>query len=252
MKNIFCAILFISSSLLSRGQIIINNSIQPQIGDSIRITNVGESKDSTELISLINIRENKPQFYTPIYTGDSIPVSIYNQITSLNNGLIFYIKATSENKGPVKLYINNNYFPLVNNNKSELKKGQIIPEKIIVAVYLDSSFIYINPEKPSCPNGFIKVNDAYCIEKDEHNGTFWTAAMYCQNIGANLCSWSEWYYACQQSGSLGLNSMTNNWEWIKWAKNEPNQAATVGNAGCTYTLHRLLTTNSSFRCCFGL
>jgi hypothetical protein len=70
-------------------------------------------------------------------------------------------------------------------------------------------------------------------------------------LGARLCSWSEWYFACQQSGDLALVNMTNNWEWIKWAKNEPYQAAGVGNANCTKTVHRSFVNLDFFRCCFG-
>src|SRR5262245_56375471 len=59
-------------------------------------------------------------------------------------------------------------------------------------------------------------NRGFCIEKDERDGTgkSWEDARQdCAGDGMRLPEPAEFKVACESAGGLGLNDMTNNWEW---------------------------------------
>ena len=103
-----------------------------------------------------------------------------------------------------------------------------------------------------CPGGFTAVNDKYCIQTDEQVAANWFEAnIQCAELNAEICSWSQWYYACQKS-SLGLLNMTNNWEWINdGGDDKSNHAKAVGADKCTADdSFKAEFSNNAFRCCF--
>lgn len=104
----------------------------------------------------------------------------------------------------------------------------------------------------TCPAGFEAVNDKYCIQKEEQTALNWFEAnVQCAELNAEICSWSEWYVACQKS-SLNLSNMTDNWEWINdGGDDQSNHAKAVGEGKCTSdnSFKAELSTNA-FRCCF--
>lgn len=104
----------------------------------------------------------------------------------------------------------------------------------------------------TCPAGFEAVNNKYCIQKEEQTALNWfDANVQCAEVNAEICSWSEWYVACQKS-SLNLSNMTDNWEWINdGGDDKSNHAKAVGEGKCTSdnSFKAELSTNA-FRCCF--
>jgi len=102
----------------------------------------------------------------------------------------------------------------------------------------------------SCPGGFTSVNAEYCIETNENvgsPGTFWVASDASYAAGARLCSWSEWYMACNNTG--GLSNMTNDKEWID-AEGLASTSARRAGASCTNCESWNVGTSSTFRCCY--
>lgn len=64
---------------------------------------------------------------------------------------------------------------------------------------------------------FVQIHSAglgFCIEKDERPGQAWEQArQVCFEQAKRLPEVAEWRVSCNQSATLGLNSMVGNWEW---------------------------------------
>jgi hypothetical protein len=233
----------------AKSQTEINNSIKPVQGDSLRIENVGIPNDSTELVSVKNARNNLVLFYTATNSGDTLFIQTDSSLFRISEGCVLYVQSNLDNSGSVSIKVNGVPFLINKNNDQALDRRDIIPQKILVLVYSENKFILMNPERPKCPSGFVQVNDSYCIEVNERQASFWNAIGVCNGLGARLCSWSEWYYACQKGG-LGLTNLTNNWEWVNQGQNEPYTGKVVGSGKCNITTHQNLTANIYYRCCF--
>jgi hypothetical protein len=95
------------------------------------------------------------------------------------------------------------------------------------------------------------INEEFCIEVNENTAdTWWDAVKYCGDQDSHVCSWQEWYYTCQKSGSGTIN-MTNDWEWTSGGiSGAPNTATVVGNSSCTSSNTDAMTNSNTFRCCF--
>ena len=104
-----------------------------------------------------------------------------------------------------------------------------------------------------CPStgSWSQINEEYCIEVNENTSdTWWNAAKYCGDQNAHLCSWQEWYYVCQKSGSGTIN-MTNDWEWTGDGQTgSPSTATVVGNGSCNGSSSESMNNSKTFRCCF--
>lgn len=104
-----------------------------------------------------------------------------------------------------------------------------------------------------CPStgSWSQINEEFCIEVNENTAeTWWNAAAYCGDQNAHLCSWQEWFYVCQKSGSGTIN-MTNDWEWTgEGQSGSPSNATVVGNGSCTGSNSESMSNTNTFRCCF--
>jgi len=103
-----------------------------------------------------------------------------------------------------------------------------------------------------CPAGdWSAINEAFCVEVNENGAdNWWNAAKFCGDQNAHLCTWNEWYYVCQKSGSGTIN-MTNDWEWTSEGQAGGSPTATVvGNGSCTSSSTEAMGNTKSFRCCF--
>jgi hypothetical protein len=215
----------------------------------MQIRNVGFPIDSTNLISVKDARENNVIFHELNLINDTFYINnLDTGLMEIKNGMPLLISSLSENTGTVTIAINNTFYPVVKNNLQPLSTRDVAINKMCIFILHENKFILMNEDFTSCPPGFAQPNESYCIEQNERTGTFWNAVSTCNNLGYRLCSWSEWYFACQKVG-LGMVGRTNNWEWVNSAQNEPSQGKGVGNGGCTKNVHRVLTTNDFFRCC---
>ncbi len=108
-----------------------------------------------------------------------------------------------------------------------------------------------NIHKP-CPQGFVSINDSYCIEITEHSPQNWfEAAITCGNLNAELCTWNQWYYAAHTSGSE-IPNLTDNWEWLNdGGDDKSNNAKVVGFQSIENDdSFDVFEVSNAFRCCF--
>lgn len=230
-------------------QTTIDNSIRSNGSDSILIKNVGLITDSTNLVSANQLQSNFGQYFVSTNVLDTLIIQREKDLYNLSNGLVLFVQSSTQNTGNVFLKMDNQVFPIYKRSGINLDPNEILPQKVLILYYRDSTFTLLNPERSICPTGFVKVNKSYCIQKNETSGTFWNGVITCNALGARLCSWSEWYYACQNT-TLGLTGRINNWEWVNSGQNEPSQGKIVGSGKCDITQHGTLNTNYGIRCCF--
>ncbi len=123
----------------------------------------------------------------------------------------------------------------------------------------DSCFSYFNginwinfgciSSSSGCPVGFVDVNGQFSIEINERPAQTWyDAVKICSALKARLCTFGEYYYACQ--AGLSLQNTTGNWEWIDDSGGSGTNAKLIGFADCTNnSSSNPGTTPYSFRCC---
>lgn len=124
-------------------------------------------------------------------------------------------------------------------------------------VFDGTAFQLINArrmDRKPCPPGSVDVNGQYCIETAERDSlTYEIAAVACADAGMRMCTWGQWYAACTQAGTLGLENMTGNWEWTNSAANGDLSVRTVGVNSCTISgIAQGFGTDAfprTFRCC---
>jgi len=176
-----------------------------------------------------------------------------NDVVVKSDDSIWFTDPTT-NTGAVVLNINNlGNVPVRTPDTLNLMAGYIKAGQIVNVMYHGSYFQVIGRTDPGCPNGFVSANSRYCIESAERTGTVLVNAIdICYGINARLCTWNEWYYACQKT-SLGLSSMTNNWEFIDDTSDHSHTVTVVGYQNCATStgLGTVgVTTPYRYRCCF--
>lgn len=135
-----------------------------------------------------------------------------------------------------------------------LDTNNIAVNQYVELIYDGTNFQLLNNTQ-ACPSGFVQVNNNYCIQMNEYGPmTIYDAMAFCDTLGGQLCSLSDWYYACQKT-DLNLQDMTNNWEWINHGMDHTSDAATVGNGVCESILTRQSElwqggNTAIFRCCY--
>lgn len=251
MKYLF-TILVLGLSLISNAQIYIDNEVElTNSNDSLRqIQNLGDVYDSTNLVSAKEI-QNSELIFMETVGKDSLIGFTKLGFNPYNAGNSFIVKIDSTITGNLIININGyGYRNILKNVNDTITQGDLVAGQIIHIIYDGANFQMANWIEDFCPSGFVKVNRSYCIERDDNpSATLWIAMQECEDKGARLCTWHEWYYACQKTG-LGLNQMTNNYEWINAPVNNPNQCGAMGDGDCITGVSAAHNNNFKYRCCY--
>ena len=96
----------------------------------------------------------------------------------------------------------------------------------------------------TCPAGFSKVNEKFCISTAERTATTWfNAAADCAGDDAELASYVEWYTAAD---ILTLTDETDDAEWV--SNISQNNMMVVGNGAITTRAFQDPTLTAPYRC----
>lgn len=172
-------------------------------------------------------------------------------------GTHIVVKAPEQTNGPVTLTLNGfGPFALVSNALQPMDGGTIVPGTMLSLIFDGTAFQVMNGggyTRRACPEGTTAVNEQFCMGTNEHPpSNLYQAMLTCGTQGMRLCSWGEFYVACMNAASLGLNYMTDNWEWTDDASNEIGSARVVGAGSCS-TAGNSIVINSidrNFHCCW--
>ncbi len=253
MKKIVNILVLLIAVVIANAQVHIDKSINLTGGNGkSQIWNLGSPSDTSALADVNTIIKGYALTAT-VTGGDTILATLPYNLASYSPGLEIRFVAIANNTGRTFININNlGLKEILTNVTDTLNSKTIINGNVISIVYDGANFQLLSRTDNGCPSGYVSVNAEYCIEIDERNFvTYYVANRNCNNSGARLCSWEEWYYACINTG-LGLNNMSGNWEWINDGTNHGDDAQRVnGTNNCTsnnsYSARGL---NGYFRCCY--
>lgn len=219
--------------------------------DKLQVHGVNAALDSTNAVSSLTYQSNAIHYaIASALSPDSILLSSSLQIPGYKPGMQLTFQMPSNSKDSVYINFNSFGWKKVFYKNKKIQTPALTSGQMVQVVYDGNEFEVLNSLSFVCPTNFIEVNDHYCIEKNETAAsTFFNAIINCSQKNARLCTWNEWYYACQKSG-LTLTNMINNYEWIDSATNSTNQVVMVGNTGCLFKSLATNTTNQFFRCCY--
>ncbi|MFI5203398.1 MAG: hypothetical protein ACHQF2_02790 [Flavobacteriales bacterium] len=256
-KRVVIAVLLVFRVYTGLAQIELNKSVIFS-GDSLhkrQVENVSALSDSLTLTSAQSVIHASHQLCK--VNGvvlDSVVLTHPAGITQPSAGMVIYFLSTFSNSGPVFIRLGSgNYYELKRADGNSLKAAQLPDTSMQCLIFNGTSFIQLQPYKQTCPAGYTQVNEAYCIENIEHIASnFFNAVTTCYAANSRLCTWGEWYFACQQTG-LGLVNMNNNYEWVETTGNSAGSANTVGSGNCTAAaLGSASGLSRTFRCCYSL
>lgn len=167
------------------------------------------------------------------------------------------IKVPEGASGPVSILLNGQGpYSVLTGPATPLQAEEVAPGSVLSLVFLANSFQLMNGTTRTlraCPVGTVAVNGQFCIDAQQDTAVvdFFNAARICGERGTRLCSWAEFHMACVNGGTLGLQNMTGDYEWIGSACNEDGSARIAGFNGCTAVGCSLAagSTAYSFRCC---
>ena len=237
-------------------QVEINNPIifSSENDEERKVKNLNDDITLSRLANAKNIQKGNFQHL------ESIGINLLEINSSLSfdsyiRGMQFYIKVENANTGPVQLNINEiGEIPLKKKVIYELAPNDILPGQIIQVIFDGEYFQLLSAKGKKCPSGFSDANSSYCIETSPRSSQlFYDAVETCNEMNARLCSWGEWFYACNNNE---VEFTTNsNWEWTnsnKVTRVHVNVVGSGNNCFTNTTRSSEISTGhtASFRCCY--
>lgn len=189
-------------------------------------------------------------------------------------GMLINIRISNYNTSAVSLTINGSSpYSVLNNLSMNIDSAQFKPGLIVNMIYDGLSFICISKLNQPCKKGFVSVNDEFCIDSlPREINSFYPAVNNCGNLNSMLCTWNQWYIACQDSLNNGSRGYLTNFEWVNDAGNNGSDAKVAGyedeapfnGYGCkksysllptkTFLSHAAVTLSDTvyikYRCCY--
>lgn len=184
---------------------------------------------------------------------DTLIITLNPALSSYEEGLQLRLRLDSGNTAPMRINVDGlGLRSIVNHVGAELGPAEIPSGQEFTIVYNGSEF-QLTSWIDGCPAGYVSVNKSFCIEYDERPAAlFWTANAACVQENGRICSWGDWYYACQKT-DITLANMTNGYEWINDADDHASSALIVGNGTCTTSTNsntEVPVNTRAFRCCY--
>ncbi|MFN3875774.1 MAG: hypothetical protein ACK4L7_07680 [Flavobacteriales bacterium] len=189
--------------------------------------------------------------------ADPWPLTLASLSGAPTPGTSIVVRIASPQAGPAHLTLNGHGpYAVLSGPGDTLSTGALSPGTVLALVFDGTAFHVANGADHAvrpCPSGLVAVNRQYCIAPEESGPIgFFDAAVACAQAGLRMCTWGEFFHACQRRVELGLNGMTNNWEWTNDASNEDLSVRVAGNGSCGSNGNTLASSGASTyaRCCY--
>lgn len=134
--------------------------------------------------------------------------------------------------------------------------GELEPGRVADAIYVDTAFFLTARAARACPQGFLQVNDSYCLQQNDTLSTsIFSASRWCQDRGAQLCTWDQYLNACVAL-QTELQGLFDDWEWIDDTADHTHTAGQAGRWQCrserSWGAAEHPNNNAQVRCCYRL
>lgn len=256
IKKIFLIVLTSITFLNLSSQIEVDKPlIFNSVYDSLRnVYNVAKTADATNGISI------KTSFEDNILFSESTETSPNNfNLTTkalpiaVAEGLQIQFKVPENTTGALFITINGvGSYEVVKYSNQSLEDGDLKKDQMIDIIFDGVNFQILNFKRQGlCPNGFVSVNNDYCIQIAANPAMTWyEAAKFCMDTGAKLCNWSEFNLACELLVDAS-NDFTTQWEWTSSTGDHHTSAHIAGLNGCQEGDTKVAWfDNVAFRCCY--
>jgi VCBS repeat-containing protein len=221
-----------------------------------RVVDISDAGSATDALNARSLQFGA-YGHAAVSGGSAWQASLSPAVSALTAGLRFTLHVQDGNTGPVTLTVDGlGPVDVLKDGDLPLAAGDVGPGERVSVVYDGTAFQLISArriDRKPCPSGTLAVGELFCIELQEHDSTdFATAAIACGSQNMQLCTWGQWYVACNRATELGLQNMVGNWEWTNSPANSDGQVRVVGEASCT----QAAVTNGwdvesrFFHCCF--
>ncbi len=177
-------------------------------------------------------------------------------------GMTVTIMPTVANRASPTINLNGlGAVPLIKWGGQPLDSADLVPGLPARLVHDGLAFQLMNSAYLNCPDGFHPSSARTCIQTTSSDSTtFFQAVEHCNNMGAQLCSMTEWIHACRTMPPF-LSTVFGG-EWVDNAANEQSGAKYMGTGipggasgghngtiGCQYGYYVAPTASRRFRCC---
>ncbi len=217
--------------------------------------------DSSAAVNVATVQDGTLSY--AVATGtNNLTVALTPALNQYQAGTVINFKASNNSSGATTLNVNGlGAISIKKAVTEDLDSLDIRTGQLVSVIYDGINFQLLSAVNKSCPNGFIKVSARYCIDSAPRDSlNYWDANQLCQDMGAKLCSWSEWIHVCFDATNLGATDMGNFEEWVDSAANTTGSGGQAKTAGYKFTTvtygcdqsgygHPQNTTRR-FRCCY--
>ncbi len=191
----------------------------------------------------------------------ALTTSLVPPATAYTPGMAITIVPSAANNAGATLNVDGlGAIPMVKWGGVPLDSADLVPGVPSRMVYDGSQFHMISSGYRTCPAGFKAVGPNFCISEATLGSTiFYAAATHCSDIGARLCTFSEWVQACRQDTTFISTVMEA--EWVDHAANDAAGAkrlgyGSIGSNGidppqpsCEHGTSTAPASNGGIRCC---
>ena len=255
MKVLLSIYIILISSLLT-AQVEVDKPLifSGENNDNKKVKNISSSFDYFQLSKAEEVQKGNYKFIE-IEGGDLLEVNFGIELDEYIQGMMLTLKVNNSNSAAVQVRINQlDPVPVLKKVTQELAPNDILSGQIIQLIFDGENFQLMSKKGKKCPDGFVDGNGGYCIETSARQAAlFYDAAAICNEMNARICSWGEWFYACNNP-EIEFNP-TAGWEWTNSNSITKVNAKTVGASNSCYTNTSRNTQPSAnetlqFRCCY--
>ncbi|MCB0795083.1 MAG: hypothetical protein KDB88_10130 [Flavobacteriales bacterium] len=256
MRTVLC-IGLIGWTFLSVGQVHLDRSLRFTASDSLQrgFDTLGHAAQEDALMSYGPARTGSVHWAIASGSASSIQLQLQPPASAYEDGMLIrfvpnhphagYVNVNVDGLGPV---------PLIGSEKQTVAFGEMDTLSIAEIQFFNGTFKVRTTPIRGCPSGTVQVNERFCMQQGRSGMvTFASAARYCADRGAKLCSWDEYIHGCTTQNAF-MQDMFTEWEWINDTSDHTHTADQVGRFTCRSQRSRGAADGSvaRARCCYHL
>ncbi len=187
-----------------------------------QVLGLADPVDSTSAVSLAAARDNASTY--ALATGNVVlAADLAPAPTVYTTGMVVHILPQQANDQGALLDLNGlGPRPIAKQGGLPLDSADLFPGVPARLVYDGNMFILLGSTYLPCRTGFKAVAREFCIEDSSHAAVnFYDAVQTCTQMGARLCTFSEWTHACRSIPDF--MGTVPSYEWVDSAANNARQ-----------------------------